>query len=64
MHMVFDIMDMKFLVKFTTNRLNPLVVIKTKKRKKKLYHFSVHIGIKGSQGHYIWYQSESYNAST
>ena len=48
MHMVFDILDMKFLVKFATNRLDPFVVIK----KQKLYHFSAHIGIKGKEGHY------------
>ena len=28
MHMVFDILDMKFLVKFATNRLDPFLVIK------------------------------------
>ena len=49
MHMGFDIMDMKFLVKVAANRFNPFVVINIKK---KLYHFSAHIGIKGSQGHY------------
>ena len=51
-------MDMKFLVKVATNRLNPLVVIKTKrkikKERKKLSHFSAHIGIKDSQGHYTY----------
>ena len=45
MHMVFDILDMKFLVKFATNRLDPFVVIK--ETKKKTYHFSALIGIKG-----------------
>ena len=30
MHMIFDIMDMKFLVKLVANRFNPFVVIKTK----------------------------------
>ena len=32
MHMVFDIMDIKFLVKFSANRLNPFVVIKEHKK--------------------------------
>ena len=32
MHMVFDIMDMKFLVKFAANGLNPFVVIKEQKK--------------------------------
>ena len=31
MHMVFDILDMKFLVKFAANRLDPFVVIKKQK---------------------------------
>ena len=54
MHMSFD---MKFLVKVTINRLNLLVVIKTKKKKKR-YHFSALIRIKDLQGHYIGYQSK------
>ena len=54
MHMSFD---MKFLVKVTINRLNLLVVIKTKKKKKR-YPFSALIRIKDLQGHYIWYQSK------
>ena len=45
MHMVFDILDMKFLIKFATNRLDPFVVIN--ETKKKPYHFSALIGIKG-----------------
>ena len=49
MHMSFD---MKFLVKVTINRLNLLVVIKTKKKKKKLYHFSRIYWHLGLEGHY------------
>ena len=55
MHMSFD---MKFLVKVTINTLNLLVVIKTKKKKKKLYHFSRIYWHLGLEGHYIWYQSK------
>ena len=33
MNMVYDIMDMKFLKKVAANRLNPFVVIKTKRKK-------------------------------
>ena len=59
-------MDMNFLVKVAANRSNPLVGIKKEeiKEKKKTLPLSAHNGIKGSQGHYIWYQSESYNART
>ena len=39
MHMSFD---MKFLVKVTINRLNLLVVIKTKKKEKTLPFFRTH----------------------
>ena len=53
----FDTLDMKPLVKFPANRLDLFIIIKTK-RKKKLYHFSTHIGIKSIEGHYIWYQNQ------
>ena len=42
-----DILDMKFFVKVTTNRLNPLVVIK---RKKKTLPLLPHILALGSRG--------------
>ena len=56
-------MDMKFLEKVAANRFDLFVVMKETKQNKTL-PLSAHIGIKGSQGHYIWYQSESYNART
>ena len=48
MHMVFDIMDMKFLIKFAANGLNPFVVIKEQKKTLPLFRTLWHQGPTGT----------------